>query len=240
MRAALWSQLLGEVGGDYQYPLRSRLACSAMPPAYWLAPAPDEAVTLVTVASEPPGAGVYVNGHYKGVTPCRITPGSAQPWAQRYWFAIVHDDREIVSRELFLRQGQHEDVSVVLDRPFTPTDRPPELAAARSAVRKAILDRDVEGLLRYVPERGLVLDDEIQPERLPRFLLREKLRRSRSEYAWEFLECHRGGLLEGGRLELSRTGWHLAEDAYSYCWVDFGQVGSRWYVTEFGMGNVNE
>ncbi|MBM3473389.1 MAG: PEGA domain-containing protein [Armatimonadetes bacterium] len=236
----LWRQLQNEVGTGDPYPLGSRIACSMMPPEYWVPPAVPDTVTLLAVTSEPPGAGVYVNGHYKGDTPCGITPASAQPWAQRYWVAVVHEDLEITCEELFLRKGQREEVHVGLNVPFTPASMPRDLAAVRSAVRKAILERDIEGLLRYVPEKGLVLDDDAQPQRVSRPALRQALRRNRAESAWQCLERNRKAFLQGGRIRPRQNGWLADEDAYSYCWVDFGRVGDRWCVTELGSGSVNE
>lgn len=52
-----------------------------------------------------------------GDTKC--TFDAAEPWAQRYFVAAMKEDREIVSRELFMRQGQSEELSLVLDTPLT-------------------------------------------------------------------------------------------------------------------------
>jgi len=234
--AALWKQLREGVEPFDYSPLQSHIACSAMPTEYWVPPPPAETVTQLTVSSQPSGAEVYVNGHLKGKSPCVVTLTSAQSWAQRYWLAVVKDHLDIASRELFLRQGQREEVAVILDAPFTPASMPRDLAAACNAVRKAILHRDIAGFLQHVSEPGLTLDYEVIEQRISRSALERKLRR---QQGWLGMR-NREAFLEGGRVRLRGNGWFANEDAYSYCWVDFGQIGKRWYVTELGSGSVNE
>jgi len=212
------------------------VAATPLPPEYWLLPAAEPGSnTTLTVSSDPAGAEVYANGHLKGISPCTVRIASAQPWAQRYFVALMKDDLDIVCRELFLRQGQTEDLAVSLQAPLTAPHWPASVAQARNAVRKAIVHRDVEGFIRCLSPLGLAAEGIDVPAQGPvrhwsRTDVAQRLRRDHSAkpdqrsfglYGMVFDTCR----------HLFLTGVYSGQDG------DHWQGGTEWYWgASIGLG----
>lgn len=77
----------------------------------------------VAVSGDPAGAKVYVDGYFKGFTPCTVTVGSATSQPRSYRFTVLKAGYSRHDSSLSLTSGAHRDLSVRLEKSATLAGR---------------------------------------------------------------------------------------------------------------------
>jgi hypothetical protein len=205
-----------------------------VPVSDWLPPLPDEAAA-VAVESEPAGAEVYVNGHFKGFTPCRVTVASAQKHFQPYIFSFMKDYLRMETRHLCLRRGDTAQLHVTLSTPLTRRGAPQALGDVRNKVRRAIVHRDPKLLASLVSPSGAFGGGE---ERLPRdWFARGGDQFVETVFFSSFREAFLQGCVADDAQRYQTGGW-----TEGWVFEESGEIlvqreGGNWWLTGFnGIG----
>jgi len=134
-------------------------AWTAVPVEGWLPPPGPLPPATVNVTSEPSGADVFLDGHFKGRTPLQAPILSAGEVTGQYALAVVKDHLAGVTRNVQVCQGQCLDVQMRLSERLTDPTWPAGLAHVRSEVRRAILHRSPQ-LLGQFSASEVVFEEE--------------------------------------------------------------------------------
>ena len=221
---------------------------TAVPFDEWLPDIQTDQPATVRVTSEPSGADVFVDGHYKGVTPVTVQIASADDVPRRYIVSLVKDDLRTIARHVFACRGQSQEIHTELTEPLTDPSWPDDLAHVRNLVRKAIVHKSPQLLLNVAAPDGIrcplflgVTDDFdpiISSQRFPTpdsrsllfgafrdyFLLHPNLAYDQSNSAD----------IDQWVMEQTQMGWWVADGgAEGVPWLAIEKRGDRWCVTEF-------
>jgi hypothetical protein len=128
---------------------RVQTAWTAVPVEDWLPPPGPPPAAVVNVTSEPSGADVFIDQHYKGRTPLQAQILSAGELTDYYALAVVKDNLQGANRRIVAAQGQSQDVHVRLSEPLTDPKWPREVARVRNEVRRAILHESPQRLGQF-------------------------------------------------------------------------------------------
>jgi len=132
---------------------------TAVPVDDWLPPPGPTPPAVVHVTSEPSGADVFIDGHYKGRTALHAQILSVREMTEHHTVAVVKDNLQGVATDVLACQAQSQDLHVKLLEPLTDSRWPPEVAHVRNQVRRAIIHKSPKLLGQFsAPE--VIFEDE--------------------------------------------------------------------------------